>query len=236
MVLSKFSELHKLLSELEQEVKTELQEKDEKIKDLENKLFSLSQEFIETEKIKAQQQGEISELHEEINSLKEKITQKDQAIETVQKDLMKAQTEQKAIQDRMKTLETENQSLASKLESVTFEKEKMASKLNEIKQRMQHLTQEYKTLSDKAVKDLDSLRLLDLYLALIEKVFVATPHIKVLLVLHGPKSYYTLQELAKATGIQPLSVRQVIFDLRKAQLIDYNEDTQQVRLREKILL
>lgn len=132
--------------------------------------------------------------------------------------------------------------LQRRLEKLEREKSELESKYGEAQSKLSHIEEQFKEAVDKLEtfskdqkKDVDALKLLDIYLVLMGDVFNSSVHVRLLLILHGEKPKYTLDELAKASGSRLLEVRQAIFDLRNANLVKYNDETQEVELVTRFL-
>ena len=129
--------------------------------------------------------------------------------------------------------------LLKEKKELEVEKHQLLEKYRETKEKLDHIEnqlekamKEYEDLA-KNVKA-DALKMLDLYLVLLEQVFSANPHMRLLLVLHGDKETYTLEELSKATGINQLEVRQAIFAMRNVNVVEYNDETHEVKLLQRL--
>ncbi|RMG31203.1 MAG: hypothetical protein D6732_15090 [Methanobacteriota archaeon] len=138
--------------------------------------------------------------------------------------------------------EVAERNLKSQIETLEKEKADLEEKYMEVQSKLTHIEEQFKeavekleTFSKEQKKDVDALKLLDIYLVLMGDVFNSSVHVRLLLILHGEKAKYTLEELAKASGSRLLVVRQAIFDLRNANLVKYNDDTQEVELVTRFL-
>ena len=89
-------------------------------------------------------------------------------------------------------------------------------------------------MQESNVVETDPTGFLKIYVTLIEEVFGAAPHGKILFLLHGKKDVWNRAEIAKATGIMGAVVLRSIYDLQKANLVHYNEDTGECWLTQKI--
>ncbi len=132
------------------------------------------------------------------------------------------------LHQKIQTLETELAELKAKYSDAQ-------AKLTHIEQQFNEAVEKLESFSKEQKKDVDALKLLDIYLVLMGDVFNSSVHVRILLILHGEKPVYTLDELAKASGSRLLEVKQAVFDLRNANLVEYNDETQEIRLVNRFL-
>jgi predicted RNase H-like nuclease (RuvC/YqgF family) len=109
-----------------------------------------------------------------------------------------------------------------------------ASQLKEIEDQMAKISKTYQELAGKQTEAVDVRELLTIYVTLLEQVFEGRPHAKILWLLHGKKTVLTRSEINKTSGFQPAIVLKSIFDLANANLINYNENTQELSLKRKL--
>ncbi len=134
-----------------------------------------------------------------------------------------------------KSHKVEVQTLEKKIDELQFENDTLNSKFQKINQQMEETLTKLKDLETEDKRDLDALKLLDIYLVLVGEVFNSGSHVRILFILHGEKEIYTLDELTKASGLRGLEVRQAVFDLRNAGLVEYNDDNQEVKLLSRFM-
>ncbi len=145
-------------------------------------------------------------------------------------------------EDLIKEREAKEAELMSRIEVLEKEKADLEDRFSKAQSKLAHIEEQFKeavekleTFSKEQKKDVDALKLLDIYLVLMGDVFNSSVHVRLLLILHGEKEKYTLEELAKASGSKLLEVRQAIFDLRNSNLVKYNDETQEVELVTRFL-
>jgi len=109
------------------------------------------------------------------------------------------------------------------------------SKIDKIEGQLANTIDQMKSMSKATDKGIDAMQLLDVYLVLMENVFESQVHTRLLIMLHGAKETYTLKELTKAAGISGIQVRQAVFDLRNAGILDFNEETEEITLKMRFL-
>jgi predicted nuclease with TOPRIM domain len=110
----------------------------------------------------------------------------------------------------------------------------MATKLKDIEDQLTRISKTYQELSGKFTEAVDVRELLTIYVTLLEEVFEGRPHAKILWLLHGKKAVLTRDEINKSSGFQPAIVLKSIYDLANANLINYNDTTQELSLKRKL--
>jgi predicted nuclease with TOPRIM domain len=109
-----------------------------------------------------------------------------------------------------------------------------AAKLKDIEDQLSKISKTYQELAGKQTEALDVRELLTIYVTLLEEVFEGRPHAKILWLLHGQKPVLTRSEINKTSGFQPAIVLKSIYDLANANLVNYNENTQELSLKRKL--
>jgi seryl-tRNA synthetase len=135
---------------------------------------------------------------------------------------------QEQINSDMDKLRQENSELQKKYQEAQ-------SKIDKIENQLQSTVEQLESLSKSKAKGIDAMQLLDIYLVLMENVFESQAETSLLLMLHGDKEEYKLEELTSATGISGVKVRQAVFSLRNAGVVEYNDETQVVKLVRRFL-
>ncbi|MHA2232388.1 MAG: MutS-related protein, partial [Candidatus Hodarchaeales archaeon] len=93
----------------------------------------------------------------------------------------------------------------------------------------------YKDISSEGVQlDANVEQILALYVALMEQVFDSGIHVKVLVLLHGEKKEWTREEITRSLGFQPAAVLRALQDLHRAGLINYNEHSDRIALKQRL--
>lgn len=109
------------------------------------------------------------------------------------------------------------------------------SKLDHIEGQLEETVGRLESMSKTTSKGVDAMQLLDVYLVLMEQVFESGPHVRLLLMLHGDSEQFTLNDLTTASGISAIQVRQALFELRNANVLDFDDETQIVKLKQRFL-
>ena len=98
------------------------------------------------------------------------------------------------------------------------------------------LTAMYQDLAGTADANIDIKHILSVYVTLLEHVFEGKPHAKILLLLNTNETHsITRQQLNQTLGFSAAVVLHSIHELLRAELIDYEDETGVVTLREKML-
>jgi len=124
------------------------------------------------------------------------------------------------------------------LQEVTKERDELKAQMTQITQKLQRVSELYREASaekDKLKEKVDVGDLLSIYITLIETVFGGKPHARVLYTLHNTKKAITRKNLESSTGIMSTAIIKAIHDLRNANLVSYDEETQEVKLIKDIL-
>ena len=110
----------------------------------------------------------------------------------------------------------------------------LESELNAIKTQLEKMSDTYKDLVAEQEATIPVQELLALYIALLEDVFYAQPHAKTLFLLHGRKKEMTRDEITKTAGHEATAIRKALGDLSRANLIDYNVETGNAKLKKRL--
>ena len=135
------------------------------------------------------------------------------------------QEKQKMLDEREKTLH-ESQSKNAELQESYLSVQEELNKLSAM----------YKDLAGTADANINIKQILSVYVTLLEHVFAGQPHAKILLLLNSHESHkITRQELNQTLGFSAAVVLHSIHELLRAELVDYEDETGLVTLRQKML-
>ena len=137
------------------------------------------------------------------------------------------QTEQESVQKQIINLEKDITALTSEKEGLKQERDSLADEL-------QRIAKLYEEMTGKQAKQEDLRDVLSIYITLMEEVFSGRAHFKVLSVMHGEKEFWTRYELSKSTGFPEITLRSVIGDLVRANMIDYDEENDIINLKKRL--
>ena len=140
------------------------------------------------------------------------------------------------VQTRLTRLRELVLGLASEKNTLAGELAKKAADYDALLSQFQSISAEFRSMQDKEEASLDVRQLLSLYVALLEDIYAARPHIRILWLLHGAKGSagMTRQEVTMASGFEPTAVLTAIHDLANAGFLGYNVDTQLITLERRI--
>jgi len=123
------------------------------------------------------------------------------------------------------------------------ENKKMREEHAEMKAELDHISDQLKTVS----KDFEHLRkeqdkkveireILALSMTLLTDVFGAAPHSKLMFILHGFPAGKEIDRktITQSSGLSPASVRIALSDLNAAKLVEFDVETDKVKLLKKI--
>ncbi|MHA1211658.1 MAG: hypothetical protein ACTSSH_04270 [Candidatus Heimdallarchaeota archaeon] len=134
------------------------------------------------------------------------------------------------LENKIKNTEDEMKGAADKANLLASEKQSAVEKLRQMENDMQELSSVYEDLKGQKDVEINIQEVMKLYIILTENVLDGSTHIKILTLLHGAKEKMTKDELSKASGIQAVATLRAIFDLRNNGLVEYDEETEKVKL------
>ncbi len=177
------------------------------------------------------------EAEEKTWNLQEKLEQTEEELSTVRSELQetkqslqskKAELEEKS--EKISTLESEKQ---DEIGAIIKERDELKAEMDQITDRLQRVSELYRDAAaekEKLEEKVDVSDLLSIYITLIETVFGGKPHARVLYTLHNTGASITRKHIVDSTGIVPALATKAIHDLRNEDLVEYDEETQEVRL------
>ena len=124
------------------------------------------------------------------------------------------------------------------VDAIRQERDELKKEMDEINDqlgRVSELYQEASAEKDALQEKVDVSDLLAVYITLIETVFYGKPHARILYTLHDVKTAISRKNIASSTGIMPAAVLKAVHDLANADLVKYDENTQDVELTKDIL-
>lgn len=132
------------------------------------------------------------------------------------------------------TLKTRVGELETQLSEITQERDQMKTELRAIQGQLSRVSSLYEEASKEHEETQDLSELLGIYITLLEEVFAGRPHAKILYLIHGAKEVWSRGELNKTTGFEPVAILRALHELAAAQLILYDEETNEVRVTKRI--
>lgn len=163
----------------------------------------------------------------------------------------KREAEEKAwaAEEKVKELTNELESLTTRadeaesskteaVDAIRAERDELKKEMNEITGQLGRVSELYREASeekDSLQEKVDVSDLLAVYITLIETVFYGKPHARILYTLHDVKTAIPRKNIQTSTGIMPAAVLKAIHDLANADLVKYDEESQEVELTKDIL-
>ncbi len=174
----------------------------------------------------------------ELSQEKEKLENEKKQLESEKSNL---ESEKKLLeQDKMKLekatekLEKEKQERDQKIGSLTEEQVKLLDEYQKVKVELQ----KFMTAAVEAEEsefNFERVRaLLSIYTVLVSEIWQGQPHYRILMVLHGEKLAMSRDEIKNTTGISGAFVLRAVQELAKVELVEYDMDTQMVRLKKRL--
>ncbi len=124
------------------------------------------------------------------------------------------------------------------VDTIRAERDELKKEMDEITGQLGRVSELYREASaekDALQEKVDVSDLLAIYITLIETVFFGKPHARILYTLHDVKTAIPRKNNQTSTGIMPAAVLKAIHDLANADLVKYDEETQEVELTKDIL-
>lgn len=142
---------------------------------------------------------------------------------------------QKLVENIQADANSEYVKLKADHEDLKTKYDEAKSKIDHIEGQLSETVGRLESMSKTTSKGVNAMELLDVYLVLMEQVFESGPHVRLLLMLHGDAETYTLSDLTTASGISAIQVRQALFELRNANILDFDDETQVATLKQRFL-
>ncbi len=153
-------------------------------------------------------------------------------------DIVKENTDLKSklkeIEEKFTQLKQEYETKDSKISDALKDAESYKNQLASVEEQMSGLRKMYEEMTQEQEQTIDIQELLAIYTILFEKVFAATPHTKILLLLQGvAKEDWTRDELVKTTGFTPAAIIKALHDLRNHGIIETDDSATMAKLAPK---
>ncbi len=188
--------------------------------------------------------GEIDSQSSEAEQLRAEKREAEEKIWAAEEKAQKAESELESLGEQMKTAEAEIEALKSdtakdeQIETLRRERDELQAEMDEITGKLERVSELYRETAaekEKLEEKVDVSDLLAIYIVLIENIFGGKPHARVLYTLHNTKTAITRKNIESSTGIMPTAVIKAIHDLRNADLVSYDEESQEVKLTKEIM-
>ena len=164
----------------------------------------------------------------EINRMIEKIKFSLESLAPLQGDLSKLAGELELKEKMLEERET-------KLKESKEKNVELQESYLEVQDELNRISSLYTELTGKQDTTVNIKQILSVYVTLLENVFEGKPHAKILLLLNsGGPDQITRQELNQTLGFSAAVVLHSVHELARAELVDYNEETGLVKLKQRL--
>jgi SMC interacting uncharacterized protein involved in chromosome segregation len=196
---------------------------------------SLDDEAQELRNAKREAEEKSWAAEEQIKELTTKLEKAENARDKAKADLTTAKEEISELSTKADEAEA---SKSEAEETLRRERDELKREMDEITSQLTRVSELYREASEEkeALQEkVDVSDLLAIYITLIETVFYGKPHARILYTLHDVKTAIARKNIASSTGIQPAAVLKAVHDLAAADLVSYDENSQEVELTKDIL-
>ncbi len=176
---------------------------------------------------------------------KKELSQEKDKLESEKKQL---ESEKSSLEAEKKQLELDKMKLEEATEKLEKEKQERDQKIGDLTGEQMKLLEEYKKVKVELKKFMKATEeaehsefnfervraLLSIYSILVSEIWQGQPHYRILMALHGDKEEWTRNEIKNTTGIGGAFVLRSVQELAKVDLVDYDMDTQVVKLKKRL--
>ena len=176
---------------------------------------------------------------------KKELSQEKDKLESEKKQL---ESEKSSLEAEKKQLELDKMKLEEATEKLEKEKQERDQKIGDLTGEQMKLLEEYKKVKVELGKfsaaaeeaehsefNFERIRaLLSIYSVLFSEIWQGQPHYRILMVLHGQKLTMSREEIKNTTGISGAFVLRAIQELAKVGLVEYDMDTNIVKLKKRL--
>ena len=176
---------------------------------------------------------------------KRELSQEKEKLENEKKQL---ESEKSSLESEKKLLELDKMKLEEATEKLEKEKQERDQKIGDLTGEQMKLLDEYKKVKVELQKFMTSAEeaehaefnfervraLLSIYSVLVSEIWQGQPHYRILMVLHGQKLTMSREEIKNTTGISGAFVLRAIQELAKVGLVEYDMDTNIVKLKKRL--
>jgi uncharacterized phage infection (PIP) family protein YhgE len=196
---------------------------------------SLDSEAEKLRQTKREAEEKVLAVEEQVTKLTTKLEKAEKARDKAKGDLATATGEVTSLTTRVEEAES---STGKVQEALQKERDELKREMDEITGQLTRVSELYRDASaekEAMQEKVDVSDLLAVYITLIETVFYGKPHARILYTLHDVKTAITRKNITSSTGIQPAAVLKAVHDLVAADLISYDEESQDVKLTKDVL-
>ncbi|MFW9989541.1 MAG: hypothetical protein ACFFC3_12875, partial [Candidatus Odinarchaeota archaeon] len=174
----------------------------------------------------------------ELSKEKEKLEQDkillEEAKNKLESEKQLLETEKIKLEEETKKLELEKNERDQKIGSLTEEQMKLLDEYKKVKIELEKFMKAAEE-AENAEFNFEKVRaLLSIYTVLVSEIWQGQPHYRILKILHGDKETMSRDEIKNTTGISGAFVLRAVQELAKVELVDYNMDTNMVKLKKRL--
>ncbi len=210
--------------------------------ELKEKTLSIMEELeklnAETEELRTGKR----EAEEKAWAADEKITKLDADLEANKTKIEQLEQDLNETKAELTTIKEDTDKVTAgkddEIAAIIQERDELKAEMDQINSQLAKVSELYRETSaekEKLEEKVDISDLLAIYIILIENIFGGKPHARVLYTLHNTKTAITRKNIISSSGIMPTAVTKAIQDLRNAELVSYDDETQVVKLIKDIL-
>lgn len=151
---------------------------------------------------------------------------------SVREDVNRTESEKMKLKHQKQTLERKSRDQKKEISSLNNEQMQLLNEYVQIKEELEKFTQ-IATSEGGTIRIDDMRATLVIYRKLLEEIFAAKAHFKILFLLHGDTEIMDLELLKGATGIGGAVILRACHELRKANLIEFDAETKRCVLKKR---
>jgi chromosome segregation ATPase len=218
--LSKDKNTLKIIDETLRSVESNFKQFIDVLKTAKNQLIELEKDKLQLSKEKDILENDKAKLEEEKLGLEAEKSQLEQ--------------EKIKLEEDTRQLEKEKQERDQKIGALTEEQMKLLDEYEKVKVELKKLAEiaEERESSEFNFEKIQAL--LSIYRVLLEEIWQGQPHFRILLALHGEKEEMTREEIKNTTGISGAMVLRALHELDKANILEFNENTDMIQLKRRL--
>lgn len=167
----------------------------------------------------------------------EKTIKIDEIVPTIEKVKNTIEAITRELEEKEKLLSKREEELnkaSTELNEASLKRQQLEFDYMSLEAEFKRVSDLFREMSGKQEVSLDIKQLLSIYITLLEQVFAAQPHAKILYILHGDKDAMSRTELTAATGFSPAIILHSLHELNRAELVKYDEETGTASLTNRI--
>jgi len=207
---------------------------DKTLKEVRDTIQNITNQLREKDEELKHYRTEIEELNKKINEQQQELEAKDKSIKELETGIKEKEEEIEALTKDLEAVKERSAKREEEIRKMEEENREMKKELQGIQEQLSKISSMYQELSKQKEEAINVRELLTIYVTLLEEVFAGLPHARILWLLHGARNVLTREELTKTSGFQPATVLKSIYDLQSAKLVEYDMDTQNVKLIRKL--